>query len=149
MKRCTKCHFQYKLSDFPKNRTKPDGYSNICKQCNTENVKAFYKVNRNRYKHLVQERTKKYLIKVQNKVNSIKQERGCYFCDETQPCCLDFHHKNDKLYTIGALVRQKSWKKIETEIAKCIVVCSNCHRKLHKGIKLIPKHEMLKRLNNV
>jgi hypothetical protein len=55
-------------------------------------------------------------------------------CPENHPACLDFHHKNPKQkdFEIACAIRQ-GWTKprILEEIEKCIVVCSNCHRKLH------------------
>jgi hypothetical protein len=42
---------------------------------------------------------------------------------------LDFDHlpEFDKLFTIGNNAH-RSWAAIEAEIAKCEVVCANCHR---------------------
>lgn len=53
--------------------------------------------------------------------------------------CLDFHHKDLALksYNIAAMARGKlgegKKKRILEEIAKCDVLCANCHRKLHAG----------------
>lgn len=55
-------------------------------------------------------------------------------CGESDPCALDFHHKNseDKLFTLSsAAYKGRSFKEIEEEIAKCDILCANCHRKLH------------------
>ena len=48
------------------------------------------------------------------------------------PASLDFHHINplEKDSTIKSLM-DKSWKKIEKELTKCILLCSNCHREYH------------------
>lgn len=50
---------------------------------------------------------------------------------------LDLHHINpeEKEFNIGDL-RKKSlkWAKIEAELRKCTVLCSNCHRELHSGL---------------
>lgn len=64
----------------------------------------------------------------------IKSETGCYFCEETESIVLDFHHINPetKSFTIGEYT--KSEDLMLEEISKCIVVCSNCHRKLHGGL---------------
>lgn len=58
---------------------------------------------------------------------------GCQMCNETDPCCLDFHHINgDKDKNISDLVTHRwSLKKIKEEIKKCQVLCANCHRKAH------------------
>jgi 5-methylcytosine-specific restriction endonuclease McrA len=45
---------------------------------------------------------------------------------------LDFHHldKHTKEMNIAYLMR-KSWDKIQPELDKCILLCSNCHREEH------------------
>jgi predicted HNH restriction endonuclease len=59
---------------------------------------------------------------------------GCLYCAEKDPCCLDFHHQsNDKKYSISNKLADKTWTALLEEIKKCIVVCANCHRKLHAG----------------
>lgn len=46
------------------------------------------------------------------------------------PVCMDFDHRPDevKSFTIGAVGSSRSLEAIRAEIAKCDVVCSNCHR---------------------
>lgn len=59
---------------------------------------------------------------------------GCA-CGETDPRCLDFHHKDptQKLFHIPKAAKiGYSVEKIQDELAKCDVICSNCHRKLHR-----------------
>lgn len=58
---------------------------------------------------------------------------GCLVCGEKHPACLDFHHrdgKTDKLGDIGTM-RHFGIKRLNAEIAKCDVLCANCHRKHH------------------
>lgn len=45
---------------------------------------------------------------------------------------MDFHHINpdEKIYDVKDLMIRK-WEIIQTEIDKCILLCSNCHRELH------------------
>lgn len=65
---------------------------------------------------------------------SIKTQKGCSYCGEKHYSCLDFHHvKGTKIDTIGQMTRNKkySFEDLQTEIEKCVVVCSNCHRKIH------------------
>ena len=57
----------------------------------------------------------------------------CSVCGgEYPPVCLDFHHRNpsEKEAGMGRLALRKP-EDILAEIAKCDVVCSNCHRKIH------------------
>ncbi len=46
------------------------------------------------------------------------------------PECMDFDHvRGEKLFNICSNKgRQQGWKKVLVEIAKCDLVCSNCHR---------------------
>lgn len=57
---------------------------------------------------------------------------GCLNCGETDIACLDFHHTDPSKKDMGMneLLKQKSEKYLE-ELKKCIILCSNCHRKLH------------------
>ncbi|MEK7100303.1 MAG: hypothetical protein AAB872_00665 [Patescibacteria group bacterium] len=65
-----------------------------------------------------------------------KSHLKCSVCDENHPAALDFHHKDPstKLLEIGTMVSSVpkfSKEKITEEINKCLVICSNCHKKLH------------------
>lgn len=47
------------------------------------------------------------------------------------PAALEFHHLEDKKFTVGKELAIKSWKIIEAELNKCELLCSNCHRIEH------------------
>lgn len=66
-------------------------------------------------------------------VDQFKQGKTCKLCGESHPACLDFHHRdpNEKEFTIALAVARASLTRIQTEIAKCDIICSNCHRRLH------------------
>jgi hypothetical protein len=57
---------------------------------------------------------------------------GCSRCDEDHPAALDFHHIDPatKSFNLNRAGRHSDAKVLE-EIAKCIVLCANCHRKEH------------------
>ena len=56
----------------------------------------------------------------------------CQICGENHPACLDFHHEGKKDFNVSLAWRDGySKEKILAEIKKCVVLCSNCHRKLH------------------
>ena len=44
------------------------------------------------------------------------------------PHILDFDHLHDKKFKISAAHKSKSIETIKEEIAKCEIVCANCHR---------------------
>ena len=49
-------------------------------------------------------------------------------CGENDPLVLTFDHLKDKKFNIGSAIGSGySIKRIESEIAKCQVMCANCH----------------------
>ena len=53
----------------------------------------------------------------------------CLDCGERDPVVLEFDHLRDKLFDISAALIQRRWSAVLAEIAKCEVVCANCHRR--------------------
>jgi hypothetical protein len=70
------------------------------------------------------------------KFRNWKSERGCKFCSETESVCLDLHHLDppQKDYTVSDIIGVQSWTRLMEEVAKCIVVCKNCHTKIHANV---------------
>lgn len=65
-----------------------------------------------------------------------KKTLKCSKCGyDKHPCALDFHHMDgeEKLGSIGNFARRSTLKKLKEELAKCIVLCANCHRIEHHG----------------
>lgn len=67
-------------------------------------------------------------------------EKGgkCQFCGYSV-CnqALDFHHidESTKFFGLSSRGLTHSWRKIKSEIDKCVLVCANCYREIHAGIK--------------
>jgi len=90
--------------------------------------KQHYQENKEFYINKQQKRRKE----IKEFIDSFKTE--CDACYEYDKACLDFHHLDgaDKDAAVSqALVNKWGNKRIITEIEKCVVLCSNCHRKLH------------------
>jgi len=81
-----------------------------------------------------------------------KTDRGCKRCGESHPATLDLHHrvpadKHPRLKhrnrkkadggkrTGGYFWRDLSFEDLAAELAKCTVLCSNCHRIVEWGIR--------------
>lgn len=73
---------------------------------------------------------------LQGWLSALKRQHGCCICGEADPACLDFHHVNPykKKLCISQL-RTPSLAVLKEELSKCLVICSNCHRKHHKRLR--------------
>lgn len=69
------------------------------------------------------------------RIVKFKAGRPCKVCGETHPAALDFHHRNpdEKRFSVSRAIVQRDIpdEEIWAEIAKCDVLCRNCHAKLH------------------
>lgn len=63
-------------------------------------------------------------------IRDLKQKTPCMDCKEHFPYyVMDFDHvRGHKHANVMELIPTLSKKKIDEEIAKCEIVCSNCHR---------------------
>ena len=70
---------------------------------------------------------KSYLAKY---IQELKEKTPCMDCKESYPYyVMDFDHvRGRKQANVMELVPTLSKKRIDEEIAKCEIVCSNCHR---------------------
>lgn len=86
-------------------------------------LRHYYK-NKEQYR----ERNRKARVRMRKLVDSYKNI-PCRDCDITYPpYVMQFDHTSDnKEYNVSSLIRHNNVKKIEKEIAKCEVVCANCH----------------------
>lgn len=69
-----------------------------------------------------------------NKKLLTRYKTKCCICGEDTYCCLELHHIRDKGYNVSQAVRYLPTAQFVKELEKTIVVCSNCHKKLHSGI---------------
>lgn len=139
MKQCSKCKEVKSFVEFNKSNTKKDGYHNLCRLCSNKLSKEHYENNKEHYLVSIKKRSKIFKQERRKFLNNYKKEAGCKFCPENEPCCLDFHHLNpESKENEISMMMESSFEKLQTEINKCIVVCSNCHRKLHAKILLVP-----------
>jgi hypothetical protein len=131
MKKCIRCG-EYLQRDFFSHQ------SNICFPCKAEKQRK----RRDNPEYRDEERLKNYIHQKQKKeklfefVNAYKAAKGCCVCGDKDPIVLDFHHldPSKKKDSIALLINQR--KPLETvmkEIEKCVVICSNDHRRLHAG----------------
>jgi DNA primase catalytic subunit len=87
-----------------------------------------YKANREK----ILERQKLRRLDARQKWNEYKSTLACSKCGEDHPATFDFHHvdKEDHQH-VHQLISNGCFDAAIREIKKCIVLCANCHRKVH------------------
>jgi hypothetical protein len=142
LKTCPKCKIEKNLNEFTKDRNKLSGHSSYCKKCNCDKVKQHYANRSSEYKKIQIEQKSKARTKRFEVINIIRAKYGCQICNEKEPVCLDFHHvdQKTKISEISALTIRNNKQKLFNEINKCVVLCRNCHAKVHKKLIDLPKN---------
>ena len=113
MKTCTSCKEEKPESAYYK-RGKRNGLQPDCKVCAAK-------------------RAREYRQRMRDYVGEYKMNKGCEVCDfeAEHPCQLDLDHldPSTKTYKGSHKSYDAGWSKarIDAEIAKCQVVCKNCH----------------------
>ncbi len=95
--------------------------------------------DKNRRREDVRIRQQGYRDKARQFITEYKAACGCLVCGEREPVALDFHHLDpaQKDLNISRLVRHRTISNldsIQAEMEKCVVLCANCHRKVHAGL---------------
>lgn len=127
---CVVCKQQKDASEYNWKNKKLGVRKNYCKVCDRQIKKRYYERHREK---VIAENVARNSAK-RDAFRAWKETLRCCMCDESDECCLDFHHldPSQKDHAISALLTNMSFEKMALEISKCICVCSNCHRKIHK-----------------
>lgn len=113
--------------EFPAHK----GRHSKCKECCSKSHKVYHqREDRIAKRNAIWERNRTFA--------NNKKAGGCIRCSEADLSCLEFHHldKDSKENDIGKMIYLMTpdiMERLEQEIAKCVVLCSNCHNKLHAG----------------
>lgn len=148
LKCCTKCKVEKNIECFNFKIKSENKRQSICAECskqknriwyeNPENKKKTLKRNEKNRKKSVNNNIKYYFKTYTEKwYFTFKKTLKCTECNENHPACLDFHHinKKEKIDAVANIAKKNDIKLLKDEILKCIVLCGNCHRKLHYNQK--------------
>jgi hypothetical protein len=117
------------VSEFAWRRKARGQRDNYCRVCRAKYKQEHYAANRDRYIGAASDR--KRVVAAERAVLLIEYLRGraCADCGEADPLVLEFDHRGTKRFGIAKGLRDRSWQAVLDEIAKCDVVCANCHRR--------------------
>lgn len=131
MKICPRCNTSN--NGFNKNPKRKDGLQTYCKKCQSYFTMQIYYKNKQPYVDRAKKSRQKRKDFVLTKKNS-----PCTDCHVSYPAfVMDFDHMGieDKSFNLSQAASQ-SIEAITKEIAKCELVCSNCHRiRTHNRLK--------------
>jgi hypothetical protein len=131
MRRCSRCGQEKPESEFPK--TRPDGRVYwYCKACHRRYARQHYERNRESYVAKADRNRKRIRRENQALIRELKASTPCMDCGHQFPFfVMDFDHRPDveKVQNIARMVNSfASRRAVRAEIAKCDIVCANCHR---------------------
>lgn len=134
MKKCTRCNVDKDVTEFFKTKRSKDGLQPACKSCMNVSYKASRGKKQDHYNAVSASRRRS----ITQKIREWKEERGCCLCDEKFGPCLELHHLDGSEKDFHpSEAMGKSWAAFLKEAEKCVVVCANCHRKVHHGVLVV------------
>jgi hypothetical protein len=81
------------------------------------------------------------------KVRAVEYMGGhCYLCGCTGlPAIFEFHHRRarEKTFGISHTGAVHVWQTVVAELAKCVMLCANCHREVHAGVRELEDEALL------
>jgi hypothetical protein len=132
---CSKCRIEKDVVTlFKKRSDRAHAYHSWCVECKQEydRLKINYKLrNDDHFLKLHKERNRRSIQTKRSLVKDYLRSNPCLNCGESDVEVLDFDHKDrlSKEDAISNMVHNlKPTDKIFAEIAKCDVLCGNCHR---------------------
>jgi hypothetical protein len=133
-KKCNHCGEWKDEEDFSW-RYKSLGIRNkACKKCMVEFNRNYYQGEAGeRHLQQVKERTDKARAEAKEFVYQFLLTHPCQSCGEADPRVLEFHHREPSRKDMDIthmLSGGYSLRRLQAEIAKCDVLCANCHRKV-------------------
>ncbi len=139
MKICWGCKKEKDNSEFYKNSRTVDGLQPRCKIC----MRSAYTSTRAKKRDHYNEVRNKRIRKLKEEYRAWKRSVGCAFCSENEPCCLEPHHLDpSEKDTDPSNLLGYSKKRLIAELNKCILVCRNCHSKIHEGLITVTESDL-------
>lgn len=127
MKKCSRCYEEKPLTEF--NKRGGGRLQNFCRSCQKDWYKKYYSESPKE-----KERLYKRNIQTRNAIEQLIKETKsvpCMDCGVSYPpYVMDFDHRDpdQKEFVISRMTNSGNITAVKKEIAKCDVVCSNCHR---------------------
>jgi hypothetical protein len=147
-RRCARCGIVKPVEQFSWRRIAQGERDTYCRPCRSEYGKEHYAANKQRYIDAEARRKRARAVKRMRFLIEYFRTHPCTDCGESDPLVLEFDHIRDKSFDIGRELPDRNWQSILSEMAKCEVVCANCHRRrtVRRGgfVRALVAKELLK-----
>lgn len=143
-KRCSKCRRWLPIAQFSQRMLRGKPYVTArCKKCVAQGDEAWRLRNRRKvsaiqkrkYRRTREQRLRyqreRYLHMHKDRVAFVEwlKSSPCQGGGTFPACCMDFDHRRDKVTDVSKMLRSKFTNdEVMLELAKCELVCANCHR---------------------
>jgi len=117
------------MEEFAWRRKWRNQRDNYCRPCRADYKQEHYAKNRQRYIDNAAKRTQKVVEERTLMLLEYFRNHPCADCGERDPVVLEFDHLGEKNFALSYGIRNHNWQRVLEEIARCDVVCSNCHRR--------------------
>lgn len=123
LRRCSRCGRTLPETDFGRHGT---GRQWWCRAC----FRDYYAERRSHHRARGNALKARRVAEAQAYVLGVLRARACADCGVVDPVLLEFDHVGDKRADVATLVRRGvRLPVLAEEIARCEVVCANCHRR--------------------
>jgi 5-methylcytosine-specific restriction endonuclease McrA len=98
---------------------------------NKQYFRDYYTKNKDRIRPLQKLRDEKRAERRKQFIWDYLLEHPCVECGESNPVVLEFDHIDPSTKTMSVsemMMKHYSLKRVQEEIEKCVVRCSNCHK---------------------
>lgn len=129
MRRCNRCGEVKPLQAFAWHRKSLGQRQHHCRECMCAYGREHYRANREKYIAAEARRKRARLEERMGYLVDYLGSHPCVDCGEADPLVLEFDHLGGKRFAISQGFSGRNWQSVLEEIAKCDVVCANCHRR--------------------
>lgn len=131
--KCIQCKIEKTPEEYSYRYKSRGIRQSLCKICQRERGRKHYQDNKETY----YDNDKARKLVVRKEVEAYKESKPCMDCKKYyRSYVMDFDHRDpsEKVAGITVMLKAGNRKKIWAEIAKCDLVCSNCHRERTFGV---------------
>jgi hypothetical protein len=132
-KRCSNCKDVRSFDDFQRRNSKNNfSLYSWCKECHAKHQKWAREPNKKKSNERIQELRAIRREEIRETIIKHLRQNPCAKCNEKDILVLEFDHRDPKTkeFCISqAIGLVPSLERLEKEIAKCDILCANCHKR--------------------